>query len=141
MTRLPFWFALCAATALVVIGFVLWLSGSTHGDKTTQLGAGLISGAVISYSVALLNWANQQSTDRARSADQARDAASRLQLALGLRDDLTGVDLRGRDLAGFFLGGKTLVGASLAKADLSEVDLVGAKLLEADLSRADSTKS
>jgi uncharacterized protein YjbI with pentapeptide repeats len=123
-----------AAAALAAAGLGVWLAAlETTTDESArlgELGAGLLSGAVVAFAVFLLERVYER-----------RSRAESLRVTIGLQRDLTGIDLNGEELAGFSFQGKVLIGAELShaklrKARFGRADLTEARLIGCDLTGA-----
>jgi uncharacterized protein YjbI with pentapeptide repeats len=154
---MPVWaIALIGFVALagtVVPGVRLWWPTRVDPLSRRDLGLALMTGALIAFSVLLLQLlfdirlaqsdhkreARQVAADR-RRADEADQA--NFQLFVTRQADLAGVDLSRKQMIGFFLQGKNFAGANLSGANLRtailrHANLVGANLRDANLRDAD----
>jgi uncharacterized protein YjbI with pentapeptide repeats len=131
--------------AVSIAGVSLWLFGALHpfgidanfAANVANLGAGVVSGGVIAYVVAILNSRSEQlAVERER---QLREELERRQLAtsLSLQNDLSGVALVDADLQGLVLSRKRFVGSVLRHVNLRGAKMDGVDLSDADLSDAD----
>jgi len=138
--------SLVIASILTLAGALFWTYGRKEVGSRATLGAALLSGAVVSFSVLGLQIATE--AQRQRIAD--REA---LQLTLSLQQDLSGVGLSGRDLSRFFLHGKQFRNAMMEEtnlqladlgcgrvdgANLDDANLRGANLADAQLQHAEA---
>ncbi len=115
---------------LVAVGLLVMASARTESYR--GLGAGLISGGVVTLAVFLL----QISIDNAKDqASHAADIAS-FRLAVSLQNNLTGFDYTGHDMKGFYLSGKVMHNADLRGVDLQDAMLHSTDLAYADLEDA-----
>ncbi len=126
--------AWAAGIALTAIGLAVWVAAlASTGDvpaRLGELGAGLLSGAVVAFAVLFLG----------RRFDSEAEARS-LRITVGLQKDLSNIDLSERELSGFSFAGKDLTSANLSESNLrganfSGATLSNAKFIEADLARA-----
>jgi uncharacterized protein YjbI with pentapeptide repeats len=115
-----------AIIAVLALGVWLWWPPGADADRSSELGATLIGGAVVAIAVLYL--------ERQVSSEAER---RELRLQLGLQNSLAGIDLRNRDLSGFHLAGKDFRGANLAGANLRGANLSGGNLRDATLNGAD----
>ena len=136
-----------AGCLLVVPGILLWWPARHDPSSRSDLGAALLTGAVVSFAVFALQLVFdarlRDLEDRQRAAQEARDERLRLQgeraslqLTIGLQPNLTGIDLQDRDLRAFYLSRKRLRDAVLNRADLREANLSLADLRGAELNEA-----
>jgi hypothetical protein len=123
-----------AGGVLVGIGLGLWLAAlvSTKDvpGRLSDLGSGLLGGAVVAFAVFFLELRSQQSEE-----------LNSLRLTIGLQQDLSRADLSGRDLSRTVLNGKDLTKAVFANAKLRQAGFVSARLVEASFVNADLTKA
>lgn len=143
---MPTWtIALIGSVALavtVIPGIRLWWPSRADPVRRSDLGLALMTGALIAFSVLLLQLLfdlRMADTDRKRSD---REDQANFQLFVTRQSNLAGVELSGKRMDGFFLQGKNLSGANLSFANLRGAvlrhsNLVGAKLRGADLTEAD----
>ena len=100
-----------AGVVLAAVGLSLWAAAlaSTNDApaRLGELGAGLLSGAVVAFAVLFLE----------RQFDRRAEIQS-LRVTIGLQSDLTDIDLSGEQLQGFSFQGKTLTRAELSDANL-----------------------
>ena len=133
--RRPWFVPILIGVLLAVVGLAL-VFASSQGS----LGQKLLGSALVAFAFGWLGRRQEVTAER-----------QRLQLMLGLQEDLTGVSLAKADLSGFYLHGKTLTEADLAGANLTEANLfevnlakanlLGANLFEAHLAGADLTQA
>jgi len=129
--------ALAVGFLLILAGALFWIYGRKEVGSRATLGAALLSGAIVSFSI--LGF--QMATEAQRQRIAEREA---LQLSLTMQPDLSGVALSGRDLSQFLLHGKRLTKAvmehtNFQAADLSCGQMDGAKLDGANLKGANLT--
>jgi len=134
--------------AFLIAGFVFifylgnrdleWKFLSLKGDTATDIGKSLLTGAVLSFALLLL----QVHLDRVRSHEAEQEQFS---LSVSFAKDLTGfhpefpltdIPLAGKTLDEAELNGQDLRGANLRAASLKDAGLVGADLRGADLHNA-----
>jgi len=123
------------ASGLMPTGWVLWALGDRNHDGRTELGASILGGAVVAFSVVIIE------VFAARRADRRE-----LFLMLNFQQDHPGIDLHGWNLADFRLRRKQmpfadLRGANLKRACLVDTNLMYAKLGRANLREADLTNA
>lgn len=131
-----------ALAGTVVPGVRLWWPSRADPVRRSDLGLALMTGALIAFSVLLLQLLfdiRMAETDRRRSD---REDQANFQLFVTRQTNLAGVDLSGKRMDGFFLQGKNLAGANLSSTNLRgailrHANLVGANLKGADLTGAD----
>jgi uncharacterized protein YjbI with pentapeptide repeats len=130
---------------VVVVGTIaggayLWWPGHSTDIGRQDLGVALLTGALIAFSVLVI----QLLVDfRARQADQRRQAASEhqsLQISLGPRK-LPSIDLSDANLEKFYMRHKVLTDANLSHSRLKNAVLAQARLVRADLTGADLTSA
>jgi hypothetical protein len=130
--------------AAVVPGLWLWWPGRKDAGKRSDLGVALMTGTLVAFAVLVVQILFELRLDRLEEDRQvAQDARNEilrrqaehqsLALAIGLQQDLTGLDLKGRDLSGLFLGRKRLVHAQLEESNLEGAFLSGSNLTDANL--------
>ncbi len=123
---------------------ILLMTWKSSSESTRGLGAGMISGAVVTLALFFV----QLSIDDAKNqaADNAKQAAARqaqlsdnaaFRLAVSLQNNLTGFDYTGHSMQGFYLSGKILRDADLAGVDLQHATLHSTDMSYADLGNAD----
>ena len=131
----------------IVPGIYLWWPARGDQGGRSDLGAALLTGAVVSFAVFALQLVfdarlrqleDRRMEEQERRSEQLRIQGERtaLQLTVGLQSDLTGIDLHEQNLAGFYLSRKRMPFAVLANADLTEANLSRANLTGADLREA-----
>lgn len=113
-------FAVAALMAVILaLGAVFWYIGSSEGDKFTELGTSLFTGAVVGLGLIVVEqFMSRSAAKRQEAADEER----RFTETLLRMDDLTGVRLRGRVLSGVMMPGRSLDGADLTDATLDRAD-------------------
>jgi uncharacterized protein YjbI with pentapeptide repeats len=135
---------------LALVGRQLWKLDPDRQKAHSTLGTGLLVSVVVAGAVGFTQLEiDRRATARLRQSDQARERSAQrqtLQLTVGLRQKLAGIDLRGRDLSGFYLEEKDFTGATFSGADLRGADFVGATLNStyfdgADLDGADISET
>jgi Pentapeptide repeats (8 copies) len=115
--------------ALVTGGFYLWWPPGGQPNRSSDLGAALVSGSVVALALFFLETQANRRSEKANRQD--------LQLTANRQDDLTGIDLSGSNLAGFLLREKDLTRANLRRAVLRQAQLERSDLTQADLRGAD----
>ena len=128
-----------SAALLMVLslpGLLLWWPSATDATSRANLGANLLGGSIVAFSVMLVQLLVTWRIHRREQTGQRRAERAELTLQLSLREDFVGIDLAWRDLSGFYLRRKKLAGARLVAATLDFADLSSAGLAEADLSGA-----
>ena len=131
-----------ALAGTVIPGVRLWWPSRADPVRRSDLGLALMTGALIAFSVLLLQLlfdVRMAETDRARSD---REDQANFQLFITRQTNLAGVELSRKKMDGFFLQGKNLAGADLSYSNLRgavmrHTNLVGADLRGADLTGAD----
>lgn len=127
--------------ATVVPGLRLYWPHRTDPVRRGDLGLALMTGALIAFSVLLLQLLFDL---RLADADAQRIARAEQQSFLdsvSREENLAGVDFSGKDMHGFFLQGKDFSGANLHEADLSSADLRLTKLVGTDMRGAKLEKA
>jgi uncharacterized protein YjbI with pentapeptide repeats len=118
-------------------GVVLWSADPERSPS--QLGAGLVAGALVAIAVGITQYALEQRVRAAQDRDERARAErdrrfayaqqqSELRITVSMQRDLEGLDLVRRDLRGFVLARK-----NMRRVDLSGARLDGANLSEANL--------
>jgi len=128
--------AVVLLAVLLVPGLLLWLPSRDEVGSRANLGASLLGGAVVAFSVMAVELLALWRIHRTEDANQRRADRAALQLQLSLQEDFSGVDLSGRDLSSFYLRRKELAGARLVGADLRTADLSYGLLPDANLAGA-----
>jgi Pentapeptide repeats (9 copies) len=122
------------AGVLVGMGLALWLAAllSTNDvpARLSDLGSGLLGGAVVAFAVFSLE----------RRSEQARELEN-VRLSIGLQQELSHADLTGRDLSHTVFNGKTLDHATFVNAKLRHAGFVNCDLKDANFANADLTKA
>jgi uncharacterized protein YjbI with pentapeptide repeats len=126
--------ALLAAT--VVPGLYLWWPTRSKELAKSDLGLALMTGALIAFSVVLLEFLLAQRANRLESERQGESEKQALQLLVGRQRNLSGIDLGGEVLNDFYLNGKDLTGANLRGSSLRRARLQDAVLVETILVRS-----
>ena len=118
---------LAVGTALSIVAVV---DGATTKDITLAFGTSLLTGAIVTLAIALI--------DRSRENAEAKwqDILAK-RLIAAVSPSLRGTDLAGAKLLGQDLSGKNFAGADLSGSDLRSATLSGAILANADLRKAD----
>lgn len=142
--------AVLVTFTLVAAGLLLWIRERHSPGSKSELGAALVSGALVAFAFFSFQTATDQQDRRRDEENQRRADRESLQLTLGLNRDLSGIDLAKRDCSGFFLRGKIFADANLSSAnfrnanlgegdftDGADDDSIGANLRNADLRGAD----
>jgi uncharacterized protein YjbI with pentapeptide repeats len=137
-----------ALLALTVIpGVYLWWPSRSKELAKSDLGLALMTGALIAFSVLVLEFLLTQRARKLESVRQDEAEKQALQLLVGRQRNLAGIDLGcsaaekdadcGEVLDGFYLSGKILTDANLRGSSLQQVRLENARLQQAILAGAD----
>lgn len=120
------WAVFLLPAAILAVGLYAWWPPGAPPNRCSDLGAALIGGAVVAFSVLYLEQQLSRVSERRT-----------LQLQLGTDTAFPGIDLSGRDLSGFYLPGRNFSGANLERANLAGANLSGADFSHANLSHTD----
>jgi uncharacterized protein YjbI with pentapeptide repeats len=129
-------FGVALLAVLIAPGLFLWLPRRSDAGSRADLGASLLGGAVVAFSVLVVEVVVLNRVHGAQAESDRRAQRAALQLQLSLQNDFPGLDVAERDLSGFYLQRKQLPGARLVGANLNGVDLSHAELCRADLAGA-----
>jgi uncharacterized protein YjbI with pentapeptide repeats len=134
-------FSIGLLVLLALVGRQLWKLDPNRQKAHSTLGTGLLVSVVVAGAVGFTQLEiDRRATARLRESDQARERSAQrqtLQLTIGLRKNLAGIDLRRRDLSGFYLEQKNFFEANFSGANLRGADFVGANLSSTYLKGAD----
>jgi uncharacterized protein YjbI with pentapeptide repeats len=115
---------------VVGVGLTLWASDRDVPGSRGNLGAALVSGAIVAFAIFGLQLAAERQADKL-------DERQRLQSILANEQELQSTDLSNRDLRGFAFVNKQLFGSNFTGSKLQGVDFTGAELREAIFMNAD----
>lgn len=143
---MPYWLiALIGSIALagtVVPGIRLYWPSRSDPVRRSDLGLALMTGALIAFSVLLLQLLFDIRLAQSDQESSAREDQANFQLFVTRERELAGVDLSQKNMRAFFLQGKDLAGSDMSSSDLRDAvlrhsSLVGANMTDADLRDAD----
>jgi uncharacterized protein YjbI with pentapeptide repeats len=106
---------------MVGVGLTLWASDRQVPGSKGNLGAALVSGAIVAFAIFGLQLAAERQQDRL-------DERQRLHATINNAESLESNDLSNRDLRGFAFANKELRRASFARSKLKGVDFTGARI-------------
>lgn len=133
--------ALALGLVLLVVPYPSWLPAGTN--RLTDLGAAVAGGAVIAFTVLLVERGFQAEAERRTLQFQAEAERRALQFQLGLQRTISSVDLRGQNLRESYwmrktvsesnLSGAEFDGSSLYECRIEDTYLYGARFVRASL--------
>ena len=143
---MPIWLialiGLVALIGTVVPGIRLFWPTRMDPVRKSDLGLALMTGALIAFSVLLLQLLFDIRLAQSDEERSSREDQANFQLFVTRERDLAGVDLSNKNMRAFFLQEKNLAGSNMSLSDMRETvlrhtNLVGANLNQADLREAD----
>jgi hypothetical protein len=117
---------------VVGVGLTLWASDRHVPGSKGNLGAGMVSGAIVAFAIFGLQLAAERQQDRL-------DERQRFEATIKNAESLESNDLSNRDLRGFAFANRGLRNASFTGSNLKGVDFGGAEIDGANLRNANLT--
>jgi len=134
-----------AATAIALIGAMLWLPSCTEQGALGNFGSALATGAVVSGMFLVLTERDTSNQNRLAAAQQTVEQTiahnEELTLQLTIQHTLVGVNLSNQDLSNQGFNMKDMADADMYGADLTGTRMLGTRLNGASLNGATLTKT